>query len=67
MRKMSDPCTVPLLRVSVGNRKTQYYFSHQQRDALNTWGGYEVVMFISHHGSIAAVTEYERKIRHIKH
>ncbi len=45
MRKMSDPRTVPPLWVSVGNRETQYYFSHQQRDALNIrgsgglWGG----------------------------
>lgn len=36
MRKLSDLWTVPPLRVSVGNMETQYYFSHQQRDALNT-------------------------------
>lgn len=66
---MPDPCTVPPLRVSVGNGETQYYFSHQQRDVLSArgwdgwwWGGCQrVQVFASHHGSIAAMTEWKSK------
>ena len=38
MRKMSDPSTLPPRWDSVGNGETQYYFSHQRGDALNTLG-----------------------------